>query len=192
MNKVLGILLFCSLSMGYSAYAVAEQSAQKFPEGVELLRQGVIHDYTSGWQSASSESARFEVDFPLPFNEWKAYTDEHKDPIYSLGVISKEGVSFMVSEFPRAIFQQTEDLDRFIKNSFAKQEIMSKGFFQYQGREAAEVKIKDTSKNIYAFYRYVLSETYIYQLSIEYPGKHARLARKLRKDFMDSLVVVGE
>lgn len=188
MREIIVLLMYCCVSISVAAEIGTTRDFHQLPDDVFIHQQEAGVE-TQGWYKAVSLTRRFQVDFPAPYSEWSAgvVDMENEARIYSLGAVTKEGITFQVTEFPRFDEDNTSDIKSLTKAVFKGRATSYKRYFNYQQLDASEVKVRTAST--VTIYRYILSMGYIYQISLAYPKKKARLAKKLESGFLTSFEV---
>ena len=152
------------------------------PEEVNLLRvqAGTINKY--GWYKAESASRRFLVEFPVHFQEWKTVLDNQTSATMSLGTTSSNGTKYIVTEFQKPTDGKFKNRNSFVIQFFEGQHRSTTRNIIYRGINGKEVLVN--RENTSTVYRFLFTDDYIYQLSVEYTKENQSVdVRKARVFF---------
>lgn len=181
-TKTLIALVLCTLS----PLAHAETSVMDVvvPEGVDLLRveAGTINKY--GWYKAQSASLRFSVKFPTRFQEWQTVLDSQLSPTMSLGATSSNGTKYLITEFQKPTDDGFKNITNFVRRFFADKHRSFTRSITYRGIKGKEVLVKSNKAS--TLYRFLFTDDYIYQLSVEYTKKNRSVSVKKARVFFSS------
>lgn len=158
------------------------------PEEVNLLRvqAGSINQY--GWYRAKSASRRFFVEFPAHFQEWKTALNSQTSPTMSLGTTSSNGVKYLVTEFQRRTDDDFKNLTSFVQRFFEDQHLSSTRDIVYRGTNGIEVLVD--RENTSTIYRFLFTDNYIYQLSVEYTKENRPVAVNKARVFFSTFRLI--
>lgn len=186
---------FRALAIAVLAARVASgQSAllPSLPEGtktkIHRVRAGTRDD--QGWYHARSTEGQFEVDLPLPFNDFTmTYRKEGRPPLdaFGLGAKSPERMRFSVLKMARNEKMKKPDLKAVVEKLRKDPDyrVSDERILVYQGFPAHEYRVSVDQTGV--FTRCIDAPSGLFLLEIEYPADGERLARQLEARFVNSL-----
>ncbi len=181
------IRLFTFLTFFLVAGHAAANNTGQLPEGVDIPKLGAGQPDHTGWYPALSQTQRFQIHFPVPFDEWSTALDNEQNTTHSLSATSLEGIKFLITEFVRSNDSQFNNAMRltkaFTKN---KRRVYSR---KLRHGDLEGTQFKTVSGKSATVYRLLMASEHVYLLSVEYPVEQATSAVRLATPFFNSFTL---
>lgn len=181
------IRLFTFISIFFVAGHSAADSADPLPDGVEIPRLSAGQPDYTGWYPAVSQTKRFQIHFPVPYDEWSATLDDTQSTTHNLSATSLEDIKFLATEFVRSDEHEFSSAMR-LTEAFTqnKRRVYSRNL-RHENLEGTQFKI--ASGKSATVFRLLMTEQYVYLLSVEYPVEHRTSATRLATLFFNSFTL---
>lgn len=194
MIRLLTFLTIFSLVAGSLAAAAAAaagktaaDNTEHLPDGVDIPMLGAGQADHTGWYPATSQTKRFQIHFPVPYDEWSASLDNTQSATHSLSATSQEEIKFLVTEFIRSDDKEFSSPMRLTEAFTQNKRRVNLRHVRYENIAGTQfMTISDKSATVY---RLLMTDQYVYLLSIEYPNKQKTLAKRLAPLFFNSFML---
>jgi len=147
---------------------------------IHRVNAGVIS--ANGEYPALSRTQRFTVNFPTPYSEWSVESEYISASNFSAN--TADGVEFIVLEYTLKESEQVKSIKKLTRAILTKPSRRSIRAVNHRGMKGAQTKTISNSQ--ISVYRFFLTQTHLYQLTVKYPQDERKLGHKLLKPFFKS------
>lgn len=154
----------------------------QLPENVQLHTLNNDTASKGKWHSAMSATSGFSVQLPIPFEKWSAVIDDRMAD--GISATSKEGVKFLAFAIPRTKFDYFKDVRDLTSKFLGTTKHNKTRYFKFGNHKGTETKIVKPMSSV--IYRFFLTDSRIYQISVEYPKSQRRKSLSISRQFFNS------